>query len=105
MQKNTNMRVPGCIIAANDDMVTIEFSEDVSSYRNGQHIIVSIPYERKTALGPTINVAEIVAYGEISNIDNNVISIKSKRSNPIISKHVLLESQGKECVMIVEALS
>lgn len=105
MRKNTNGKMSGYIIAVSDDMVIIKFSENMSSYRNGQHIIVSIPYERKTALGRTVNIAEIVAHGEISDISNNVVTIQSKRANPIISKSALRDGCGRERVMFVETLN
>ena len=65
---------------------------------------MSIPYERKTALGKVVNVAEIVAHGNISAILDNDVVIQSKRANPIVSKPALRESYGKERVMLVETL-
>lgn len=100
----TNNKLNGRIIAATDDMVTIRFSEDVSSYKDTMTIIVSIPCKRKTARGQVINVAEIIAYGKVSNISNNIMELRSNRNNPIISKSTLRDCHGTECVMMIEIL-
>ncbi len=99
-----NNKVNGCLIAATDDMVTIQFSEDVSSYKDAMTIIVSVPCKRKTARGQVINVAEIIAYGKVSNISNNVMEVQSNRNNPIISKSALRECRGKESIMMIDTL-
>jgi hypothetical protein len=104
MKKNASIKMHGRIIATSDDLITIKFSKDVSSYRNGQFVVIGIPHERKTARGNVVNVAEIIAHGEISSVSDDVVAIKSKRSNPVISDTALRDNYGKDCLMIVDVL-
>jgi hypothetical protein len=104
MKKNASIKTHGRIIASSDDLVTIKFSKDVSQYRNGQFVVVGIPYERKTACGNLVNVTEIVAHGEISAVSDDVVVIKSQRSNPVISETALRDNYGKDRLMTVDIL-
>ena len=101
MKKNESRKVSGRIVVVSDDYVTVMVSENEPSYRSGQHIIVSIPYERKTALGKVVSVAEIVAKGEISDITDSVVTIQSRRASPLISQSALRDRFGKESIMFV----
>lgn len=100
--KKSSNKIKGCISTSNDRSVTVKLSGDIAPYRKGQRVVVGIPYRRKTALGNSFEVAEVVAHGEIVKISQNEVTIQSKRTNPIISKTALLENEGKERVMVVE---
>ena len=100
--KKSSNKLKGYISASNDRSVTVKVSGDITPYRRGQRVVVGIPYEKKTALGNTFEVAEVVAHGEIVKISQNEVTIQSKRTNPIISKTALLENEGKEGFMVVE---
>jgi hypothetical protein len=104
MKKNASIKTHGRIIASSYELVTIKFSKDVSQYRNGQFVVVGIPYERKTARGNVVNVNEIIAYGEISAVSDDVVVIKSKQSSPVISEMALRDNYGKDRLMIVDIL-
>ena len=99
-QKST--KVMGSITSSNDHRVIVKITGDISPYRKGQRIIVSIPHERKTALGKVLKVSEVVAHGKITNISDNIVTIQSKRTNPIISASALHENEGKERLIFVE---
>lgn len=101
--RNNGIKVPksghkvvGSIASVNDHRVVVEISESSKHYHKGQHIIVSIPGERKTALGKIRKVSEVVAHGKITNISGNLVTIQSKQSNPIISGSALRENEGKK---------
>lgn len=95
-------KVVGSITSSNDHRVIVKISGDITPYRKGQRIIVSIPNERKTALGKVLKVSEVVAHGKIINISGNIVTIQSKRTNPIISASALHENEGKESLIFVE---
>jgi hypothetical protein len=104
MKKSASIKTHGRIIATSDDMITIKFPKDVSPCRNGQFVVIGIPNERKTARGNIINVSEIIAHGEVSAVSDDVIVIKSNRSNPVISDTALRDNCGKDRLMIVDIL-
>lgn len=64
--------------------------------------MVSIPHERRTALGKVLKVSEVIAHGEITNIAKNAVTIHSRSASPIISKSALRENEGKERLIFVE---
>jgi hypothetical protein len=105
MKTGTSIRARGRIIAFSDDIVTIKSKQCASLFKSGQSVVVGIPYERKTALGKVLNVAEIIAHGKVSAVSDDVVVIKSKRSNPIISKTSLRDNYGKDRVLIVDVLN
>ena len=101
-KKVASKKIKGHVTSATGDKVVLKISEGLVPCYEGQRVIVSIPYERKTALGKAVEVSKVVAYGEIVNVSQGVVTIQSKRSNPIISKYALGESKGKERIMLVE---
>lgn len=103
-QQITSRRVFGRIASANDHKVILKLSGKINPYREGQRIIVSIPNNKKSASGKVINVSEVVAYGKITNISQDAITIHSKLANPIISKSAIYENLGEECVVLLETI-
>lgn len=101
-QKQTSRKISGCIASVNDHRVVVNLTEDAISYQKGQRVILSIPSERKTALGRVVKVSEVVAHGKITDISNKSVTIHSKQANPIISKSALNENKGKKLDMFVE---
>lgn len=101
-RKESSKTFSGYIASVNDHRVIIKLSDDTIPYQKGQRIRLSIPNERKTALGKVVKVSEVVAHGKITDISNKSVTIHSKQANPIISKSALHENQGKKGIIFVE---
>jgi hypothetical protein len=99
-KKESSVKMPGRIIDVNDTQITIRFL-DTTKYKKGQFVIVGIPKQRNTALGKTISVSDIIACGEITNVDQDTIVINSMRNGPIIARLTIKENYQKKCNMIV----
>lgn len=101
-QKTTSKKILGYITSISDYQVIVKLLDDTFPYRKGQRIILSIPNERKTALGKIVKVSEIVAHGRIADVSNEHVTIYSQQANPIISRSALRENQGKKGIIFVE---
>ncbi len=97
----THRKMSGKILCFDSDTITIAL-DDVSSYKKNNYIIISVPVSRNTANGEVIPVSDIIACGDILEIDENNVKIRSHFSGPIIARLTVKEMLGKTCEMIVD---
>lgn len=103
-RKESSVKMPGRIIDVNDTQITIRFI-DTTKYKKGQFVIVGIPKQRTTALGKTISISDIIACGEIANVDHDTIIINSAKSSPIIARLTIKDNCKKKCNMVVDRIA
>lgn len=94
----------GYISSSSNCGVVIKLDKDLSAYKPGQRISVSIQRERKAASGEILKVPEVVAHGKITDISDGSVTIQSSPDNPIISKHALSDNRGKKSLMLVREI-
>ncbi len=86
--KKRNRYTKGRIESMNKDYVVISV-DDGTVYKKGERVRATVSTNIKTALGKSINVPEVIAHGFISDVSGKKVTIRSKSSNPIISKNAL----------------
>ena len=102
--ENVSIKTYGCITVAADDSVTLKLYENVNTCCEGKHVSVGIPIKRETASGNTLNVLDIIAYGNISNVEQDVIKIQSNKNSSLIAKRTLSDCVGKVCELVITML-
>lgn len=79
----------GQIVSVDKDKVVISVETDDKVYKKGQLVRATVSATRKTALGRSAKVSEVIAQGTIAEVSGRMITIHSKSSNPIISQKAL----------------
>ena len=100
-KENNHIKTSGLIIDVNNDYITLRLF-DATRYRKGQFLLVGIPFKRKTALGQFIWGSDTIACGEISNINNDEITIKSSLNGPLIARLTVKDNIGKKREMLID---
>jgi hypothetical protein len=103
-KKNKSIKMEGLILSVDDNQITIRFFNTIK-YKKGQFVTVGIPKQRMTALGKIVKISEIIACGEIVNVNQDTMTISSKRSGPIIARLAIKENYKKKCDMIVDRVA
>lgn len=100
-KENNHIKTSGLILDVNDNYITLRLF-DATRYKKGQYVLVGIPFKRKTALGQSIWVSDNIACGEISNVNNDEITIKSSLNSPIIARLTVKDNIGKKHEMLID---
>lgn len=103
-KKESTVKMSGRILAVDDNQITIRFLNTIN-YKKGQFITIGIPKQRVTALGKVVNIAEIIACGEIDSVTQDTMVINSKKNGPIISRLAIKENYQKKCTMMVNRVT
>lgn len=96
----THRKMSGKILDFDDNTITIAL-DDASYYKKNNYIIIGIPVLRNTARGEVIPVSDIVACGDILEVDGNNVKIRSQFNGPIIARLTVKEKLGQACEMII----
>lgn len=94
----------GHIVSVDKDKVVISVETDNKIYKKGQLVRATVNETRKTALGRSAKVSEVIAQGTIAEVSDRIITIHSKSNNPIISQRALNAIGNPKTVVNMKAI-
>lgn len=92
-KKRKHLVVPGRIVSTAGNRVVVECETDKTKYKKGQIVVATVSTEEKTSDGKLVMVSDVVAQGHIENVLGNVVTISTRKRNPIVSQRAMKDAE------------
>ncbi|RKI99552.1 hypothetical protein [uncultured Parabacteroides sp.] len=94
-EKKRNQSVPARIVSTNGNEVVVELDVDKTMCKRGQLAVATVSTKGRTLRGKSVVVSDVVAQGPIAAVSGRLITIRSRRNNPIVSQNAATEAKER----------
>lgn len=92
-EKKKNVSVPAYIVDTNGNEVVVKLDVDDAMYKRGQIAVATVSTKGRTLGGKSVVISDVVAQGPIAAVEGPLVTIRSNRNNPIVSRSAAIEAK------------